>query len=383
MVLLQQRRLDHADLEWYRGPEPEPAQVRHAGLAAPAGHPHLLGHVRAACKHSLHLLCPLPCPKLHSAVQITLHDHLVCARCTASIKTKLTDNCNTWYNPIFRNLLGVCAVCFQEGDSPVVSTSDEPLVTRFAAQAPTMTPFSLEWGNDGISVGMRAIANNNYVFYIEVDDVDGQAEHVTLTGTSSNTSFVRTVAATSSGSNRTVVLGLAAECGISNLTFLVVDRLGLNSTQTFPFEVQHDVNFSVDRADLLLSPLSPSDIARGVRTPASLCHAPWLPSSQSLVCYPALYSHTHHTVSRSGARGCGPGSSVPRPTGTQTWALSRARGGPRTRVRGWRIPTPTTKGCLRPSAHCGGSPTSGSSSSPGLTDAAAATVRARRPFTGL
>ena len=35
-----------------------------------------------------------------------------------------------------------------------------------------MTPFSLDWGNDGISVGMRAIANNNYVFYIEVDDID-------------------------------------------------------------------------------------------------------------------------------------------------------------------------------------------------------------------
>ena len=191
-------------------------------------------------------------------------------------------------------------MCFQEGDSPVVSTSDEPLVTRFAAQAPTMTPFSLEWGNDGISVGMRAIANNNYVFYIEVDDVDGQAEHVTLTGTSSNTSFVRTVAATSSGSNRTVVLGLAAECGISNLTFLVVDRLGLNSTQTFPFEVQHDVNFSVDRADLLLSPLSPSDIARGVRTPASLCHAPWLPSSQSVLnpsC--AIQPCTHTPITRS------------------------------------------------------------------------------------
>ena len=140
----------------------------------------------------------------------------------------------------------LCCVRFQEGDSPVVSTSEEPLVTRFAAQAPTMTPFSLDYGNDGISVGMQAIANNNYVFYIEVDDVDGQADHVTLSGTSSNTSFVRTVAATSSGSNRTVVLGLAAECGISNLTFLVVDRLGLNRTQTFPFEVQHAVNFSVD-----------------------------------------------------------------------------------------------------------------------------------------
>ena len=51
VVLLQQRRLDHADLEWHRGPEPEPAQLRSASLAAPAGHPHLLGHVCAASKH--------------------------------------------------------------------------------------------------------------------------------------------------------------------------------------------------------------------------------------------------------------------------------------------------------------------------------------------
>lgn len=121
--------------------------------------------------------------------------------------------------------------------NPLAYVGDHP-TTSFLNQAPGMTDLS-----GGIMVSKSAVSNGLVEFMIQVSDPDNEDDHVIVTGSAANRSFVRDITASSGGVNRTVTVRIGTSCGTTDMTLTVADRIGNVTTQTFTFAVQCEAVF--------------------------------------------------------------------------------------------------------------------------------------------
>lgn len=135
-----------------------------------------------------------------------------------------------WPHPPAQAEYSAQLVVTQLGE-PVPATG--AIATAFANEVPTMTDLT----STGVELTVRDVTNNQLSFTILVADPDGNPDHVTVTGSADNASFVRGVSVSNRGYNRTVTVSVRGECGRSNITLIASDRLTGNSSQTFLLDV--------------------------------------------------------------------------------------------------------------------------------------------------
>jgi hypothetical protein len=124
-------------------------------------------------------------------------------------------------------------------ENGVELASARVLALTIYAEPPSMTAVpstSITYSDD--------VTNGRYIASVNVVAPTGPAAHITVSGTSSNTSCIASVsvgnheAQTGTGVRKAVALVFASgvEACETDITLIAVDRLGLNSSQTFSFE---------------------------------------------------------------------------------------------------------------------------------------------------
>lgn len=124
-------------------------------------------------------------------------------------------------------------------ENGVELASARALSLTIYAEPPSMTAVpstSITYSDD--------VTNGRYIASVNVVAPTGPAAHITVSGTSSNTSCIASVsvgnheAQTGTGVRKAVALVFASgvEACETDITLIAVDRLGLNSSQTFSFE---------------------------------------------------------------------------------------------------------------------------------------------------
>jgi len=121
---------------------------------------------------------------------------------------------------------------------PLPYMGADTLSATFEAEFPTMTDFSQR----EVLLDPRTVTNGRGEFTLEVDDVDGEVANITVSGTSSNSSFITRLVEVEgfTGNERRMEVVFAAgdnTCGAANVTLVVEDNLGLTINQTFVFGI--------------------------------------------------------------------------------------------------------------------------------------------------